>query len=108
MELFLAMFVLVAVVVAIGVIETRRYDARKRTESERVWTEYAARVSVACPLCNSTDRFTCPRCGNEISSHSHENDFMCESCQIWVDPIRASDGKRIDGGGHVGPMRVIH
>lgn len=65
----------------------------------------AARFAETCELCLGTAVYLCPKCREPISTHSHENDYLCEA-HGFVNPIRQHDGARISGDGRCGALRV--
>lgn len=60
-----------------------------------------------CPMCDKSDVFLCPTCLKPITTHTHENDYLCE-VHSFVNPIRQSDGKRVDGLGDPGLIRILN
>lgn len=57
----------------------------------------AARMATHCELCNGVV-YLCPVCREPITTHSHENDYFCET-HGFVNPIRQHDNARINGDG---------
>lgn len=75
-------------------------EARKqRIEVARF--QRRAQVVDACDLCSGRSVYLCPHCREAISSHSHENDFICER-HGFVSPVRESDGAIVNGDGRCG------
>lgn len=58
----------------------------------------------ACEICNKTAVYRCPKCSDEIETHSHENDYTCKT-HGFVDPIR-EDGVRINGDGRAHAIKT--
>ena len=69
----------------------------------RAWQQRRAQdIEAACDICSGRAVYTCPYCHDPIKTHSHENDFLCER-HGFINPIRSSDGAKINGDGFIHP-----
>lgn len=57
-----------------------------------------------CEICSRRAVYLCPKCGDKIARHSHENDFICRR-HGFVNPVRQHDGARIVGDGGCHPLQ---
>jgi hypothetical protein len=69
----------------------------------------ASRFAETCPICLGSRELLCPLCGEPITQHTHENDYLCDCAgrSTFVNPVRASDGQRVSGDGAPGPLRYL-
>ena len=64
--------------------------------------EEAERERQACDICSGRSVYLCAHCQEPIQYHTHENDFSCAR-HGFINPIRLSDGARINGDGRIHP-----
>ena len=76
-----------------------RHAAHARAEQYR--KQQREREEAACDICSGRSKYFCPICKEPISTHTHENDFLCAT-HSFVNPIRESDGALISGDGCIG------
>lgn len=69
-------------------------------------TKRIAIVDPPCEMCAGQSRYLCVECREPIRTHTHENDFLCET-HSFVNVIRERDGAILAGDGVCGVSRVI-